>query len=127
MGGMATDPHIGTKIREARERKRWTQQQLADALEVSRTTIDAWENGRAYPRGINTGVIEETLGITFSDGDLNIVPPEVRSKLSAVLSGDDLRRVLGVLEGTLTWPAPPAGSQEPAERPAGQAEDQAGG
>jgi transcriptional regulator with XRE-family HTH domain len=62
--GMAAEPRIGTKIRRARKRKRWTQQQLADALKVSRITVDSWENDRAYPR--NEVAIEEVLGISLS-------------------------------------------------------------
>ncbi|MCD8207594.1 MAG: helix-turn-helix domain-containing protein [Bacteroidales bacterium] len=37
---------IGSLIRQLRERKGWTQQQLADTLWVSRQTISGWENGK---------------------------------------------------------------------------------
>lgn len=63
---MATDGPIGTRIRRARERKRMRQQDLADALGVSRTTVDAWENDRSYPRS-SIGAIEDVLGISLND------------------------------------------------------------
>ena len=64
---MAPDPgRIGMAIRRARERKRMRQQDLADAIGVSRNAVDAWENGRAYPRR-SMGAIEEVLGINLTD------------------------------------------------------------
>lgn len=41
---------LGEQIRDARERRHMTQQQLADRLEVDRKTVDNWENGRTSPR-----------------------------------------------------------------------------
>lgn len=120
--GMAADRSIGTRIRRARERLRMRQEDLAAALGVSRNTVDAWENERSYPKS-SIGALEDVLGVTLDDG-ARVVPPEVRARLSKLLSEEDYRRVLGVLEGTLTWPSPPAA---PGERPAGRAEDQRGG
>ena len=67
IAGMATEPRIGTIIRRARLRKRWTKQQLADATDVSLRTIYDWETGRSYPR--NPVAVEEVLGITLPDRD----------------------------------------------------------
>ena len=61
---MATDSLIGTKIKRARERKRWTQRQLADALDVNTKTVDNWEAGRTSPRN-RIGALEEVLGISL--------------------------------------------------------------
>ena len=61
---MATDSLIGTKIKRARERKRWTQRQLADALDVNTKTVDNWEAGRTSPRN-RLGALEEVLGISL--------------------------------------------------------------
>lgn len=70
---MATGTRIGTTIRQARDRKHWTQQQLADAVGVSRTTVDAWENDRGLPR--NKTVVEDVLGITLPDV---MIPPRLQ-------------------------------------------------
>lgn len=40
---------IGTKIKDARVAAKLTQEQVADALSVSRQTISNWENGKTYP------------------------------------------------------------------------------
>lgn len=68
--GMATDTRIGTAIKRARERRRWTQRQLADALGVNTKSVDNWENGRTSPRS-SIGALEEVLGIS-----LDAAPPE---------------------------------------------------
>jgi transcriptional regulator with XRE-family HTH domain len=71
--GMSTRPRIGTVIRRARERKRMRQQDLADAIGVSRTTVDAWENNRSYPRS-SIGALETVLEIAL-DGDQPAAAP----------------------------------------------------
>jgi transcriptional regulator with XRE-family HTH domain len=60
------DSRTGTAIKRARERKRWTQRQLAGALGVNVKTVDNWENGRTHPRN-SVGALEEVLGISLSD------------------------------------------------------------
>ena len=65
---MATEPSIGTSIKRARERKRWTQRQLADALGVNVKSVDNWENGRTSPRS-SIGALEEVLGVDLTAGD----------------------------------------------------------
>lgn len=60
---MASRPRIGTTIRRARERLHMRQQDLAAAVGVSRTTVDAWENDRTWPKN-RLGALEELLGIS---------------------------------------------------------------
>jgi len=40
---------IGSKIKAARMEKKFTQEQVAEVLGVSRQTISNWENGKSYP------------------------------------------------------------------------------
>lgn len=40
---------IGKKIKEARTKKKMTQQELSDLLNISRSAISNWEVGRNYP------------------------------------------------------------------------------
>ena len=40
---------IGQKLREARQRRGLTQEELAERLRLSRQTISNWENERSYP------------------------------------------------------------------------------
>jgi transcriptional regulator with XRE-family HTH domain len=61
---MPNETPTGIMIKRARERKRWTQQQLADALSVSKATVARWESGEHFPLR-TAGAIEEALGITI--------------------------------------------------------------
>lgn len=83
---MAAGPPLGTRIKRARERKRWTQQQLADALDVNIKTIDNWENGRTSPRS-SIGALEDVLGISLDEDEPR---PLVSDRLLT-----DIRRELG--------------------------------
>jgi len=63
---MAPATRIGTRIRRAMERKRMNQFELAEALGVSRSAVNAWINDRAWPRG-SIGALEEILDIRLDD------------------------------------------------------------
>ena len=118
---MATDTPIGTRIKRARERLHWTQRQLADALEVDEKTVRNWEADRGYPRN-RIGALEQVLGVRFDDDDdgshARPISPQLRRLITETLDDEeDRRRVIGLLEGTLTWPderEAPAQREEPA-------------
>lgn len=40
---------LGQRIKEEREKKQWTQDDLAETLNVSRQAISKWEVGSTYP------------------------------------------------------------------------------
>ena len=63
---MPAQSNVGTMIKRARERKRWTQRQLADAVGVNVKTVDNWEAGRTSPRN-RLGALEEVLGVALYD------------------------------------------------------------
>lgn len=58
---MPTEP-VGILIARARQRRRWSQRQLAEALQVSTSTVANWERGEHFPLK-KAGVVEELLGI----------------------------------------------------------------
>jgi transcriptional regulator with XRE-family HTH domain len=58
---METDS-VGILIARARHRKGMTQQELADALGVAKSTVGDWERGESYPLRF-AGVVEEVLDI----------------------------------------------------------------
>ena len=62
------DTDLGTRIRRARERKRWTQEQLAAELEVGPRSVGRWERGEAVPRS-SIGALEQVLGVSLADDD----------------------------------------------------------
>lgn len=66
---------LGTRIKRARELRRWSQQRLADTLGVNRKTVDNWENGRTYPRS-SIGALEGALGPLDGNGEAYMDPAE---------------------------------------------------
>lgn len=109
---MADDVSLATKIRRARERKRWSQQQLADAVGKSVRAVNDWENGRSSPKNA-IGALEHVLGVRFNGEEAPIVSPRLRKVIHEELSGEEAARVLGILEGTLVSPPGEAGEQVP--------------
>lgn len=63
MYGMAPDD-LGLRIRRARERKRWNQQQLADAIGVGVRSVGRWERGTVPRNAI--GALEDVLGVDLT-------------------------------------------------------------
>lgn len=99
MATMATELPIGTRIRRARERKRWTQQQLADAVDVNVKTVNNWETGRTEP--VNSiGAIEEALSVNLSNGsgvERYEDPDEARIWAMAQFSPSERRALIAAL------------------------------
>ena len=56
---------IGTKIKHARIAAQLTQEQVADALGVSRQTMSNWENGKTYPDIISVIKMSDLYGISL--------------------------------------------------------------
>ena len=61
-------------IKDVREQLEMSQQQLAKALNVSFSTINRWENGKAEP----SNLAQKTF-FDFCEGNLIAVPAELRS------------------------------------------------
>ncbi len=55
---------LGEQIREARERKNLSQEELAEQVGVSRQAVSKWENDTAVPHGVNREVLSQILEIT---------------------------------------------------------------
>ena len=107
MMAMATEPRAGARIRTRRQALGWTQVELAARVGVSESTVIRWEKGK-MPPSRHRGRIEAVLGISLSDESplpVRAIPPELRELVHETLNDpDDRRRVIGLLEGTLTWP-----------------------
>ena len=56
---------IGDKIKEQRLKKEWTQEQLAELLNVSRSAVSSWEVGRNYPDLDTIVAISDLFGISL--------------------------------------------------------------
>ena len=62
---MAEEIPLGSVIARARQRKRWTQAELAARIGVGRDAVSDWETGKTYPQR-NRWKIEEILGVDLS-------------------------------------------------------------
>jgi transcriptional regulator with XRE-family HTH domain len=62
-GGMSDPVQIGERIRAARQERGWTQEQLAEAVGVSRSAVAQWETGRAGQLTGNLSRIAEVLSV----------------------------------------------------------------
>ena len=108
---MATEPPIGTKIKKRRQILDMTQQDLAGALGVSKSTVANWERGKHFPLRY-LGRIEHVLSIRLDEdaGHARTVSPKMRQDIAEYLDDEEDRRyVIGILEGTITRPNGPQG------------------
>ena len=74
--------NLAEKISKLRKEKGWTQEELADRLNVSRQAVSRWENGSALPDAQNILQLSKLFGVTTdyllhddyeNDGDIPIV------------------------------------------------------
>jgi transcriptional regulator with XRE-family HTH domain len=73
------------KIQELRKQKGLTQEELAEALFVSRTAVSKWESGRGYPNIDSLKALAKFFGVTVDEllsGDelLSIAEEDTRAK-----------------------------------------------
>lgn len=57
---------LGEKIKQAREEKNLSQEELAEKLGVSRQAVSKWENDNAIPQGMNRELISQVLDVDLS-------------------------------------------------------------
>ena len=55
------------KLQQLRKQKEITQEELAEAIYVSRTAISKWESGRGYPSIDSLKALSEFFGITIDE------------------------------------------------------------
>ena len=82
----ADDMEFNEKLQELRKARGLTQEELAEALFVSRTAISKWESGRGYPSIDSLKEISNYFGVTIDDllsGDrlLSIAEKENKSNI----------------------------------------------
>ena len=56
---------IGSKIKNARIQANFTQEQVAEALSVSRQTISNWETGKTYPDIVSVVKMSDLYNISL--------------------------------------------------------------
>ena len=58
---------LGEKIRRLREERGLSQEELAEALDVSRQTVSNWENDKATPDAVKLGLLCKALGVSADE------------------------------------------------------------
>ena len=58
---------FGEKIQKLRNENKWTQEQLAERLYVSRTAVSKWESGKGYPNIDSLKDIAKLFNITIDE------------------------------------------------------------
>jgi len=64
--GTETTAALGNNVREVRQRKKWTQQELADECGVSRPRISEIESGEYNPSVETIEKIAQKLGVSIT-------------------------------------------------------------
>ena len=72
---------LGQQIKCAREKKKWSQEDLADQLGISRQSVSKWENDTSIPQGINRELLSQVLEISLEEQNEPIsIPPYDRKR-----------------------------------------------
>lgn len=58
---------LGTKIKLQREKKYWSQQELADQIHISRQSISKWEQNKALPGITNIVMMSDLFNISLDE------------------------------------------------------------
>lgn len=73
---------LGEQIKQAREAKNLSQEELAAQLEVSHQAVSKWENGSSSPRGINRELLSQILGLELCEENPAPVVNSKQGKMS---------------------------------------------
>ncbi len=86
---------LGEKLQELRKRKGLTQEELAEALYVSRTAISKWESGRGYPSIDSLKQISGYFSVSIDD----LLSGEKLLSLAETENKSNVRNLCGMLFG----------------------------
>ncbi len=96
---------IGSKLKTARSDAKFTQEEIAEKLGVSRQTISNWENSKSYPDIISVIKLSDIYSITLDallKEDENMIK-HLDESTNVVKSKNRLRRIIPVLIYTAIW------------------------
>ncbi len=64
---MKSTQNLPTKLKELRKQNHYSQEYVAEQLNISRQAISHWENGRAYPDIDNLVLLAELYGVSMDE------------------------------------------------------------
>lgn len=64
---MNTSSDLHTRLKNARIQKVYSQNDVAEKLNISRQAVSRWENGRAYPDIDNLALLSEIYGVSVDE------------------------------------------------------------
>lgn len=99
---------IGSKIKAARVEKKFTQEQVAEALGVSRQTISNWENGKSYPDIISVIKMSECYGVSLDyllkgEEKMSAYYDFLEESTNVVKSTGNRNKIIIILSYLLIW------------------------
>lgn len=89
---------IGEKLRDARNQKGLTQEEVADEIHVSRQTISNWENNRSYPDIISVILLSDLYQMSLDvllKGDKDMI--EHLNKSTDIVNSNKKLIIMGLL------------------------------
>ena len=86
---------FGEKLQELRKNKAMTQEELAEALYVSRTAISKWESGRGYPSIDSLKEISRFFSVSIDD----LLSAEKMVSIAEKENRDNIRYICDMLLG----------------------------
>ena len=86
---------FGEKLQELRKSRGLTQEELAEALYVSRTAVSKWESGRGYPNIDSLKEISKYFSVTIDD----LLSGEKLLSIAEKESRSDMRKLCDLLLG----------------------------
>ena len=99
---------IGSKIKAARVEKKFTQEQVAEVLGVSRQTISNWENGKSYPDIISVIKMSDCYGVSLDyllkgEDKMSAYYDFLEESTNVVKSTGNRNKIIIILSYMLIW------------------------
>ena len=83
--------NVGKRIKTARLNKGWTQEQLANAVDVSSMAISRYENGSRAPNDIIVEKIAKQLDVSFFELYFGMTEDEIQEDMAAAKEAHEKR------------------------------------
>lgn len=99
---------IGSKLKEARQKSRFTQEEIAEKLGVSRQSVSNWENNKTYPDIVSVIKLSDIYSVTLDsllkeEKDVSNYIEFLSDSTNTVKSQKKKVKIFSVLSFTVVW------------------------